>query len=332
MLKKEVMNQKQYVRFVGYNKNSKVPTLSLNIQNNKYCCSRCGAGGYSIGLYAKVKNIDTKTAYKELLDRECFSDSKSHIEISPINVLADVELRDTIYRAFLNMLQLDTKHKKYLENIGYLTTTIEDNLYKSIPKNYIKRRLISYSLSKKYNLSGIPGFFQEEDFKWCFNGYNGFFVPVFDNNGYIQALSIHLDKQFNNNSNIWFSSNNKINGTAIKNCIMRSNIKSDSTNLILTDNLIIGNLIKDITDKPIISFLNICNSYMILKEIENTNIKNILFILGLPQTNNNLDYIIRRVFRDLLPLGYNLDVKYIKDLKDFFDENFSDNYALKKIA
>lgn len=27
--------------FCGYNKNSKIPTLSLNSQNNKYCCSRC---------------------------------------------------------------------------------------------------------------------------------------------------------------------------------------------------------------------------------------------------------------------------------------------------
>jgi hypothetical protein len=30
--------------FCGYNKNSKIATLSLNTINNKYCCSRCGAG------------------------------------------------------------------------------------------------------------------------------------------------------------------------------------------------------------------------------------------------------------------------------------------------
>lgn len=30
--------------FCGYNKNSKIATLSLNTTNNKYCCSRCGAG------------------------------------------------------------------------------------------------------------------------------------------------------------------------------------------------------------------------------------------------------------------------------------------------
>jgi len=150
---------KQYVRFAGYNKNSKIPTLSLNSQNNKYCCSRCGAGGYSVGLYAKIKNIDTKKAYKELLERECFSLDKAPIEISPINLIADIEIRDKIYRDFLGMLKLEAQHKNYLRNVGLLESSIEDNLYKTVPKNYIKRRLICSSLSRKYNLCGIPRLF-----------------------------------------------------------------------------------------------------------------------------------------------------------------------------
>lgn len=100
--------------------------------------------------------------------------------------------------------------------------------------------MISNILSKKYNLCGIPGFFQEEDFKWCFNRYDGFFVPVFDSNGYIQGLSIHLDKTFNNSSDIWFSSSNKINGTATRNWIMKGNLKENSNSVILTDNFILG--------------------------------------------------------------------------------------------
>lgn len=68
---------------------------------------------------------------------------------------------------------------------------------------------------------------------------------------------------------------------------------------------ILGNFIRENSNKLVIAFQNIINSYMILKEIEKTNIENIIFIIRLPQTNNNLDYIIRRVFRDLLPL-YNI--------------------------
>ena len=150
--------------FCGYNKNSKIPTMSLNSQNNKYHCSRCGASGYSVGLYAKVKGIDNKKAYKELIERECFSINKSPIEISPINLLADIEIRDKVYRNFLHMLKLDSSHKKYLNKIGFLDSSIENNMYKSVPKNYIKRRLICNCLSRKYNLARNAWIFPRRGF------------------------------------------------------------------------------------------------------------------------------------------------------------------------
>ncbi len=126
--------------------------MSLNSQTNKYCCCRCGAGGYSIGLYAKMRGIDTKKAYKELLEKECFSIDKAPIEISPINLLADIEKRDTVYRDFLSMLKLEGSHKMRLLDMGFVNSSIENGLYRSIPKNYIKRRLICYNLAKKHNL------------------------------------------------------------------------------------------------------------------------------------------------------------------------------------
>lgn len=330
----EIIEQRGYeykaiCPFCGYNKLSKIPTLSLNLKNNKYCCSECGAGGYSVGLYAKMKKLSNDKAFKELLERECFSQDRTLLEIRPMNQLVDIETRDKIYRDFLSMLRLEVQHKRYLRNMGFLDSTIEDNLYKSVPKNYIKRRMIANNLSKKYKLEGLPGFYQEEDFKWIFSKYNGFFVPVFDANGYIQGLSIHLDKSFNNNQDIWFSSNNKINGTRAKNWIMKSNINEYSTSVILTDSLLLGALAKDITGKSIIAFQNITNSYMILKEIENTQIKDIIFLV---RGSKNLDYIINRVFRDLVPLGYNLDTKYISDCKDFFNDSFNVSDTLNKVA
>ena len=156
------MKLEQFVHFVGYNKLSKVPTMSLNTRDNKYCCTRCGAGGYSVGLYARVRGIDTKKAYKELLEKECYSQNRSHIEISPINLLADIELRDAVYRDFLNMLKLEGQHKQYLKRLGLLNSSIDAGLYRTIPKNYIKRRLVGSELSKKYNLAGIPGFFKKK--------------------------------------------------------------------------------------------------------------------------------------------------------------------------
>lgn len=306
--------------------------MSLNTRDNKYHCMRCGNGGYSVGLYARVRGIDTKKAYKELLEKECYSLDRSRIEISPINLLADIEIRDKIYREFLSMLKLDSQHRMYLKNLGLLNSSIENGMYKSIPKNYIKRRLVGSALSRKYNLCGIPGFYQEEDFRWVFSKYSGFFVPVFDQNGYIQGLSIHLDKPYNNTQDIWFSSSNKINGTSAKSFVMKNNINKNSSNLIITDNFLLGNLIKETINAPMLAFQNISNSYTILNELERNGIKDILFVIRLSQANENLDYIINRIFRDLIPLNYNIDIKYINDYKDFFDDNFNMTFAFSRAA
>ena len=119
--------------------------------------------GYSVGLYARVKGIDNKKAYRELLDKECFSIQKSNITISPINEIADIDKRDAIYRTFLNMLKLEKSSKLALNRLGFLNSTIEEQMYRTIPNKSIHRRLIAYRLSKLYDLSGIPGFYQEAD-------------------------------------------------------------------------------------------------------------------------------------------------------------------------
>ena len=256
---------------------------------------------------------------------------RSNITISPVNELANIETRDMVYRDFLNMLNLEGHHKSYLQRIGFLNSTIDAQMYRSIPKKKIKRRLIANSLKRKYDLAGIPGFFQEEDWCWTFSAPRGFFIPLFDEHNRIQALSIHLDEEFNGISDMWFSSNGKINGTATKNWISKNNITSDTKTVILTDDLLLGNLIKAILNVPIISFSSISNSYQILKAIDNTNIQNIIFTVR-SADNQNLDYIINRIFRDLIPLGYNLEIKYVRDYRDIFKDDFLTLYRLDKVA
>lgn len=80
-----------------------------------------------------------------------------------------------------------------------------------------------------------------------------------------------------------------------------------------------------------IAFSNISNSYQILKVIESPNVDNIIFAFKIGQ-NDNLDYIINRVFKDLIPFGYNLETKPIKDFKDVLDKDFLTLYSLRKTA
>lgn len=287
--------------------------------------------GYSIGLYAKVRNINTKKAFRELIDKECFSIEASHITISPINAIADINKRDAVYRDFLNMLKLELKHRNYLKEQGFLDSTIDIQLYRTIPKSYIKRRLIGNILKRKYDLAGIPGFYQEEDFGWTFTNAKGFFIPILDENNKIQGLAIHLDDKVNATNDILFSSKDKINGTATKNFISKNNITENTDTIVLTDNLILGNLIKDTINVPTIAFSNITNSYQILNILDNTNIKNIIFTIR-KNGEQHLDYIINRVFRDLIPLGYNLETKYINNYKDILKDDFLYLYKLNKVA
>lgn len=255
----------------------------------------------------------------------------SHIEISPINEIADIETRDTIYRDFLNMLKLKTNHRKELEKMGFLNSDIEEKMYRTIPKDNILRRLIANKLKRKYDLSGIPGFYQNEDWVWNFTAPKGFFIPVFDEEKRIQALSIHLDDEFNGSKDIWFSSKSKINGTAIKNIVVKRNITKDTDTVVLTDNFLLGNYIEEALEVPIIAFSNISNSKQILKILDNTNIQNILFTFKINR-NDNLDYIINRVFRDLIPLGYELQVKAITNFKGVLKDDFLTFYRLQKVA
>lgn len=256
---------------------------------------------------------------------------KSHIEISPINEIADIETRDTVYRDFLNMLKLKNNHRKDIEKMGFLNSDIEEKMYRTIPKDNILRRLIANKLKRKYDLSGIPGFYQNEDWVWNFTAPKGFFIPVFDQEKRIQALSIHLDNEFNGSKDIWFSSKSKINGTAIKNIVVKRNITKDTDTVVLTDNFLLGNYIEEALEVPIIAFSNISNSKQILKILDNTNIQNILFTFKINK-NDNLDYIINRVFRDLIPLGYELQVKAITDFKEVLKDDFLTFYRIQKVA
>jgi hypothetical protein len=290
-----------------------------------------GQGGYSIGLYARVKGIDNKKAYRELLDRECFSIQKSNITISPINEIADIDRRNEVYTAFLNMLKLERSSKLELNRLGFLNSTIEEQMYRTIPNKNIYRRLIAYRLSRIYDLSEIPGFYQEADFKWTFSAGKGIFIPIFDENHKIQALSIHLDKPFNNTKDMWFSSKDKINGTGTKNVLSKNNIDENTNTIVLADNLLLGNYIEASLNVPMIAFSSISNSYQILKVIEDTNVDNIIFTFKIGQ-NDNLDYIINRILRDLIPLGYNIETKPIKEFKEVLDKNFLTLYSLRKVA
>lgn len=315
--------------FCGYKDNKRESNLKLNYITNKYHCFKCGKSGYSVGLYAKLNYIDNKQAFKELMNKGFFSIDASNLDIVTTNPIANIDYRNSVYTEFLNMLDLDISHKRYLQRLGYTITSIQNCNFKSIPKNKITRKLICNKLKTKHNLEGIPGFYLKEDLSWDFISPSGILIPVYDDENRIQGITIHLDKEFNNCKDLWFSSSNKIAGTTANNCIATSNITEETNTVILTDNLLDYNLIKETVDYPIIGFCDTTNSYHILKELKYTNIENIIFTIRSEKHEQKLDYLIEKVFKDLFTKGYDISFKFINDYKDLLKENFLEKQKLQ---
>lgn len=126
--------------------------MKINITNNLYICNNCEERGTSIDLYAKVKFISTKEAFKRLL-KETPVLNRSYIYNNPIK---DEYYRDLVYRSFLDLQQLSKQHKKMLNNMGFTDNYILDNQFKSIENRTNKKKEICIKLQEQgLKLDGI---------------------------------------------------------------------------------------------------------------------------------------------------------------------------------
>jgi len=83
---------------------------------------------------------------------------------------------------------------------------------------------------------------------------------------------------------------------------------------------------------PIIAFNDISNSYRITKTLETTNIRNIIFIVRANDQNQKLDYMIEKLFGELLQNNYDVSFKVINSKDDVYREDLLQPIHLKKIA
>jgi DNA primase len=188
----------------GDSKNPKHAHLYLNIETNKYYCVRCGTGGFAIGLYARIKGIDTKCAYRELMGMKDESPSIELPKISATPELATIEVRDKTYTAFLSMLNLELQHVSDLKRRGLSIREIKKNGYRSVPQSTCQS--ICYRLIKDgHTLEGVPGFYVTRNGLWSCYSIPGYIIPVRDKSGQIQGLQVRVDNPKNGGKYRWFS-------------------------------------------------------------------------------------------------------------------------------
>ena len=154
--------------------------LKINTISNVYICKKCESSGSSIDLYANLKYISTKEAFKMLLKETPVLDNMPYTYNNPVK---DEYYRDIVYRSFLEMQCLNNLHYKKLKEMNFTDDYIKDNLFKSIENDNHRKKEICRKLQEQgLKLDGIPGFFQDTDFKWSYKSHNGIFIPVALNN------------------------------------------------------------------------------------------------------------------------------------------------------
>lgn len=195
--------------------------LHLNPAQGKWYCNRCGEGGYTLSLYAKLRGVDNRTAYRELSNGalgRVTAGAKQYVN-TPEPESAPIETRDAVYRAFLDLLPLLEHHRQDLLHRGLPESVIARNLYRSIPETPQKRWSVCRQLLKKHNLENIPGFYTRTSRKgeeyWDFAGEPGCLIPVIDAQGKIQGLQVRMDITSNGKYR-WFSSRGFPRGTPAK--------------------------------------------------------------------------------------------------------------------
>ena len=186
---------------------------TIDVYKNVGHCMRCDSGHGIIGLHQALSkgNISMDEARKDLMKRWEGLPSDVQIELShTLDRLeeengkqlypAPIEIRDSVYRAFLAQLTLSDAHHDDLIKRGLSEKEIADRMYKTVPAVGFKTLAVnSFSYEdldalKRHPQWGIPGFYDirsnEPKTVKC---DPGFFVPVRDEFDRISGMQIRYD-------------------------------------------------------------------------------------------------------------------------------------------
>lgn len=184
------------------------PKLYVNSHKGVFCCHHCHLEGSITDLWAIRCGVDTKTAFKQILDLIPFNAQ----EDEPV-VVRDSEKLNVVYKDFFKHLTLNPEHRKDLLRRGL--PEYEHRYFKSLPEEAKTRWGICRMLHKKYNLSDVPGFRERISRKgkpyWdCIP--TGMLIPVADADGKISGFQIRNKTE---PKYTWFSYPGQIKASAV---------------------------------------------------------------------------------------------------------------------
>lgn len=173
-----------------------------SITKNVFHCYKCNADGFLFELYARVMGIsngEAKKYFDEKYNRGIDTGERhvprKVVKYTPTpekNTAPDEQL-DRIYQKYLNMLHLDAVHRENLLKRGLSEEFIEACGFKSVPvigATYYPRKLVMDG----EDLSGVTGFYRNEEKQWCIKKYGtGFYIPTRNIKGQIVNMQVRTD-------------------------------------------------------------------------------------------------------------------------------------------
>jgi hypothetical protein len=127
---------------------------------------------------------------------------------SAIVARADVERRHTVYTALLSALTLLPEHQQEVMRRGLPREEISSLQYASAPAEAFAVD-VARSLSRRYDLGGVPGFYQLGRVWRMARTCPGFFVPYRNERGLIEGLQLRRFPYQEKDKYLWLSSKDK---------------------------------------------------------------------------------------------------------------------------
>lgn len=246
--------------------------LNINLIKDVFRCPRCGVSGGIFDLYSLYTGIPRSDAFKSISDRlgvaEPVSSHGKRVSVIPMKKqeeypINDVGIRNATYTAFLAKLSLAKDHAHNLFSRGLSAEDIERNGYKTTP--VIGMRVLAKQLqSEGHYLSGIPGFYRNEDGEWVFvQEKRGILIPVRNRKGEIQGLQLRCDNVERRKFR-WISSTGQKDGCRAEGWIHV--VGTDYSQAILTEGPMKADVIHALTGKTVIAVPGV-NALTKLREV-----------------------------------------------------------------
>lgn len=234
------------------------PREKLRRSNHARKCPVCGGSGCAQGggitLCWRVES-DRQARSGAFIHRDNDATDAPAIRAPRTEPLrASIERRHQIYSALLSVLPLHGRHADHLTSVRRLSEeTITNSQFASVPSREDGDTL-AREFAQHVALAGIPGFWRRfGEWVMSFSGTSGFFLPIRNLAGQIEALQIRKDD--GKPKYLLFSSTDRPDGCSSGAPVHFARVGRDAVSVILTEGALKAEVIAEQLCAPVIGLV-----------------------------------------------------------------------------